>query len=202
MKYVLTLWLALLVSACVGGGSRNSSPFVVYDFGLPATRLVGEDNWSGLALEVRSPVWFESLDVAYRLAYDNPLRHHVYASSRWAGSPAALLTRSLRQQLGAVNANGRTAARCLLRVELQEFSQVFDSPQSSRGQLQASVSLINAKGSILQELQVAIDRPALTADAQGGVRALVAAGLELGRQLADWLVGMEKGNARESCRAS
>ena len=201
MKNVLTLLLALLVSACVGGGSRNASPSVVYDFGLPAMRLVGEDNWSGLALEVRSPVWFESLNVDYRLAYDDPLRHREYALSRWAGPPRALLTQGLKQQLGTVNAGGSPAANCLLRVELQEFSQVLDSPQSSRGVLQASVSLIDAQGQVIQELQVAIERPAPTADAQGGVNALVAAGTELGQQLVDWLASLGNDNVIAGCRS-
>lgn len=201
MKIVLTLFLAMLMSACVGVGSRSASPSVVYDFGLPAARLVDEDSWSGLALEVKSPVWFESLNVDYRLAYDNPLRHHEYALSRWAGPPGALLTKSLQQQLGTVSTSGSTAVNCLLKVELQEFSQVFDSPQSSRGVLQAGVRLIDVQGQFVYELQVAIERPATSPDAQGGVSALVAASTALGQQLADWLSGLDNDSAIESCRS-
>ena len=78
---------------------------------------------------------------------------------------------------------------------------MFDSPQSSRGVLQASVSLIDAQGQVIQELQVAIERPAPTADAQGGVNALVAAGTELGQQLVDWLASLENDNAIAGCRS-
>ena len=72
MKRVLIVLAACLLSACVGG-TKNVPPAVVFDFGLPAARLVADGTWSRLALEVRSPSWFDSLNVDYRLAYDDPL---------------------------------------------------------------------------------------------------------------------------------
>ena len=200
MKRVLIVLAACLLSACVGG-TKNVPPAVVFDFGLPAARLVADGTWSRLALEVRSPSWFDSLNVDYRLAYDDPLRQREYAGSRWAGSPGVLLAQRLRQQLGVVSAAGNAAADCLLRVELQEFSQVFDSPQQSRGVLQASVGLIDPGRRMLAERPVAIDTPSATADAHGGVNALVAASSELGQQLAGWLAGLEKSGALKACRS-
>ena len=96
--------------------------------------------------------------------------------------------------------SGNTLSDCLLRVELQEFSQVFDSPQRSRGVLQGSVSLIDVKRQLVAERQLAIEKPAATADAQGGIDALVAASSELGQKIADWLAGLEKASALKSCR--
>lgn len=203
----MTRYSILLAAVLLGGcaaGARNGPAVVVYDFGLPAARLPAGGAWSGLALEVRAPSWFDSLNVDYRLAYDDPLKQREYIGSRWAGTPGALLAQRLAQQLGSASAGGTAGviASCLLRVELQEFSQVFDSAQQSRGLLQASVRLIDAKRQLLAERQLRIEQPASSPDAQGGVNALVAASSDFGVQLADWLDGLENGKAIARCRST
>ena len=199
MNRCFVLLAALLLSACVGGAG-NSVPSVTYDFGLPVARLAVGGTWPGLSLEVRSPSWFDSPNVDYRLAYADPLTRRQYVGSRWAGAPAQLIAQRLRQQLGVVSATANSATDCLIRVELQEFSQVFDSPQSSRGVLTASVSLIDGKRRVVAERLAVIDKPALGADASGGVQALVAASTEFGRLLSDWLLELEKNGGLKSCR--
>jgi cholesterol transport system auxiliary component len=201
MNKVLILLAASLLSACVGG-ARNVPPALVYDFGLPAKRLVVEGTWSRLALEVRSPPWIDSRNIDFRLAYEEPLKKREYASSRWASSPGPMLAQQLRQQLGAVSAGGNAAADCLLRIELQEFSQVFDSPQKSHAVVQGNVSLIDVRRQLVAERPVAIEHPAATPDANGGVNALVTASTELGQQLAEWLASLEKSNTLKSCRTA
>ena len=199
MNRCFVLLAALLLSACVGGAG-NSVPSVTYDFGLPVARLAVGGAWPGLSLEVRSPSWFDSTNVDYRLAYADPLTRRQYVGSRWAGAPAQLIAQRLRQQLGVLSATANSATDCLIRVELQEFSQVFDSPQSSRGVLTASVSLIDGKRRVVAERLAVIDKPALGADASGGVQALVAASTEFGRLLSDWLLELEKNGGLKSCR--
>jgi len=199
MKRVVIVLLAALLGACVGS-VRNGPTAAVYDFGSPATRLVADGKWSRLALDVKSPPWFDSLYIDYRLAYDDPLKQREYSGSRWAGAPDALLAQRLLQQLGIVNASGNTAVDCLLRVELLAFSQIFDSPQQSRGVLQASVSLIDPKRQVIAERQMIIEKPAATPDAHGGVMALVSASGELSQQLASWLADLDKNDTLKSCR--
>ncbi len=199
MNRCFVLLAALLLSACVGGAG-NSVPSVTYDFGLPVARLAVGGTWPGLSLEVRSQSWFDSTNVDYRLAYADPLTRRQYVGSRWAGAPAQLIAQRLRQQLGVLSATANSATDCLIRVELQEFSQVFDSPQSSRGVLTASVSLIDGKRRVVAERLAVIDKPALGADASGGVQALVAASTEFGRLLSDWLLELEKNGGLKSCR--
>ena len=198
MKRIATLMTACLLSACAGI-ARNTPPVTVYDFGLPAARLVADGAWSRLALEVKSPAWFESLNVDYRLTYDDPLKQREYVGSRWAEAPGVLLTQRLRQQIGVVTASGSTATDCLLRVELQEFSQIFDTPQQSRALLQGHVSLIDRNRQVIAERPIVIEKPVATADANGGVKALVTASTELGQQLADWLGRLGK-NELGNCR--
>ena len=189
----------LIVLLLLGGctvGARNSPPLTVYDFGLPAARLPAAESWPRLALDVKSPAWFDSLNIDYRLAYDNPLKQREYADSRWAGAPGVLLAQRLRQQLGTVNDSGSSA--CLLRVELQEFSQVFASPQQSQALIQANVQLFDARRQLLVARQLTVERPAASSDAAGGVAALVDASNDFGRQLAGWLASVD--GARQACR--
>lgn len=190
------LVLAVLLGGCATG-ARNAPPAVVYDFGAPVARLSASAAWPGLALVVKSPAWFDSLNLDYRLAYDDPLILREYAGSRWAGAPGVLLAQRIGQQLGVASGGG--SAACLLRVELQEFAQSFSTPQQSVGVLQADVSLFDAKRQALATRQFTVEQPAEHADAQGGARALVAASNEFGRQLVAWL-GTQQGTAIKICR--
>ena len=198
MKNVLILLAAALLAAC-GSLPKNVSPITVYDFGLPAARVIPDGQWLRLALEVKSPPWFDSLNIDYRLIYDDPLKPREYAESRWAGTPGTQLALRLRQQLGTVSAAENTAGICLLRVELQEFSQIFDTPQTSHAVVQGSVSLIDDQRQLVAERQLTIEKPATSADAHGGARALVAAGTEFGQQIADWLVRLGKDGKLKRC---
>ena len=202
MKYWRPIVLALLLGGCAVS-PKNVPPALVYDFGPPVARVSANGAWQGLALAVRSPPWFDSLNVDYRLAYDDPLVLREYAGSRWAGSPGVLFAQRLAQLLGTVgdgSAGGNAA--CLLRVDLHEFAQRFDTPQSSLGVVQGNVSLYDARRRLLGERSFAVDQPATRADAQGGARALMLASNEFGRQIAAWLDTLETRDAALShCRA-
>jgi len=201
MKKFLIVLAAVVSSAC-GSLPKSAPPVVVYDFGPPAERLAPDRAWSSLALEVKSPPWFDSLNIDYRLAYENPLKPREYAGSRWAGTPQMLLAQRLRQQLGTASGAGNAAAGCLVKLELQEFSQIFDSPQQSRGVVKGSVSLIDAKRNLAAEWQVSVEKPAASADAPGGVHALVASSSTLGEQVHEWLLRLDKDGTLKRCKPS
>lgn len=200
MKRIFVLLSALLLAACAGG-ARNSPTPGVYDFGMPSALLSANGAWSKTALEIKAPYWFDSPSIEYRLLYEDPLKLREYAGSRWAGAPTQLLGQRLRQQLGVAGSTSNAAVDCLLRLDLQEFSQVFDSPQQSRAVLHGSVVLLSAKRLQLAARQIVIEQAAPTPDARGGVAALVAASEELGRQIADWLRGLDQGGSIKACRA-
>lgn len=199
LKTLLICLAACSLAGCAGS-VRNLPPAEVYDFGLPAHRVAEEGRWSNVALEVKAPYWLDSSGIEYRLLYETPLKRRSYAGSRWAGAPAPLLAQRLRQQLGLVGAGAQTT--CLLHLELHEFSQVFDTPQRSRGMLQGSASLFDAGHRLVAERQLASEQPAPGADARGGVSALVSASEELGRQLIVWLNDLEKRGTLKSCRST
>lgn len=196
------MWVvACLLAGCVGG-TRNTSPAEVYDFGPPVEQLAEAGRWSGVLLDIRAPHWFDARDIEYRLLYENPLKLRNYARSHWAAAPALLLSQRLRQQLGLPGMGGALATGCLLRFELQEFSQVFDTPQRSRGILQGQASLLDGRRQLVAERRLRIEQPAPTADAQGGVIALVVASGELGREFAAWLNDLEKRGRLKHCRST
>ncbi|SBT10007.1 putative lipoprotein [Candidatus Accumulibacter aalborgensis] len=192
--------LAACFAAGCAGNLRKSPPAEVYDFGLPVQRVAESGRWSNVALEVKASYWLDSSGIDYRLLYESSLKLRSYATSRWAGAPALLLSQRLRQQLGLVSAGVQTA--CLLRFELHEFSQLFDTPQHSRGILQGSASVFASGHRLVAERQFAIEQPAPSADARGGVSALVSASEQLGQQLTVWLRDLEKRGTLESCRST
>jgi cholesterol transport system auxiliary component len=199
MKRLIASFCVVLAGCALGG--RSGASFNVYDFGPPATPLPAQGLaklGAGIALDVRAPSWFDSPGIDYRLDYEDSLRRRQYAESRWAAAPAPLLARQLRQQLGLSGGDGGANA-CQLRVEVQEFSQVFATPASSQGVLQARVLLLDAKRGTIAERPFAIATLASTQDASGGAHALVQSGLELGRQVSGWIVALEAQGKLAAC---
>jgi cholesterol transport system auxiliary component len=76
-----------------------------------------------------------------------------------------------------------------LRVELEEFSQLFEATQSSAGlvRLRATVSRSGSPPKPLAQTSFVLQRPAASADAQGGVQALAQASDLLVLQVDQWL---------------
>ena len=107
-----------------------------------------------------------------------------------------LLTQRLRAQLaaasdaGILNVGDSARADYALRIELDDFSQVFDSAEASRGVIVARASLINvARRTLLAQKTFTVTRPAPSANAEGGVRALAAASGELLDAVVAWTAG-------------
>lgn len=168
------LLLSLALSACLTAGKRGSdSGLAIFDLGPSVDRELPVRS-SPMAIEVRAPIWFDTLGIDYRLGYADPTRLREYARARWAGPPAQLIQQRLARALGLI-AVGQGRAACVLRVEIDEFSQVFDTPQQSRALLQGRVVWLDRSRAVLDSMTVTIERPASTADSQGGVLALRAA---------------------------
>jgi cholesterol transport system auxiliary component len=179
MRGLLALAAAAALAACAG---NSSPPPVEYDFGIGGATL---EEPPRLAREITvadasAPAWLDSPALVYRLAYRDAAQPRAYAESRWVAPPAALFTAQLRQRLVATTRSGvlvpddgvRTAA--ILRVELQEFSQVFDAPERSRAVVRVRAVLV-ANGRLVAQTSFALDRSAPSPDAAGGARALALA---------------------------
>jgi cholesterol transport system auxiliary component len=87
-----------------------------------------------------------------------------------------------------------------LRLELEEFSQLFDAPDTSSGvlRLRATLSQRSPGGEVLLGQRSFITRQvAPTADASGGVRALTAATDQVIQDIETWLMQVERADSAQ-----
>lgn len=201
---------ATLCALALAGCSALPQPPVQqmrYDFGpLAAVQPAPAAQLPALVLsEVQAPGLPEGLSAMYyRLGYANGQELRAYQNARWSQPPAQLVQQRLRAVLGAqrpllgsldntVLPSPQGLPAAVLRVELEEFSQLFDAPQSSKGVVRLRASLIGADrsaGNLLLGQQVfAAQAPSASADAAGGARALAAATDDALAQLDRWLLG-------------
>ena len=197
--------LLVLLLALAGCKALPSKPTqqTMYDFG-PATPYEGTVSAQRPALllpDVEVTGILETPALLYRLAYENPHQLMPYAFARWSAPPGQLLRQRLRDVLGRDrpvldNAGGAALARRggtpppVLRVELEEFSQLFDAPADSKGVVRLRCTLLeNTAGGerLVAQRSFDVQRPAPSADAAGGVRALTAATEAAAQEIAAWL---------------
>lgn len=200
MKPTTIAVLTLLLGACAGSGGN---PAVVghYDLGT-APRLSGAQALALRSIDVHAPSWLASPAMQYRLAYADAGRREAYAESRWAAPPAELLEVALRRRI-ASGESDVTSAGCRLRVDLDEFVQVFDTPTDSRAVLEARVLLQAPRSDqMLARRSLSLAKPVAGADAKGGVAAFASLTTELSSDLAFWLLKLtrETPALAERCR--
>ena len=200
--------VTLLLAGCSALPSPPSRP-VLYDFGPGAVATPATDRrapLSPLALaEVDAPgVPDGSNAVLYRLTYSGAQQLRPYSHARWSQPPVQLVQQRLREELGQRRAilqadDGAALARdaatgsklpLVLRIELEEFSQIFTSPTASTGTVRLRATLVDLtpKGEALVGQRVfVVQTPARTADAEGGVTALADACTQVARELSAWV---------------
>ena len=195
----------LAVFALAGCSALPDRPAraTVYDFGpgagalQPASRQPSLPVLPTLALdEVQASAALDSTAVLYRLAYADAQALRPYAQARWSMTPAQLLRQRLREHLGqrraVLNAveGSVSMAPVVLRIELEEFSQLFESPATSIGllRLRATALQPSLRGErLLGQRSFIVQRPSPSADAAGGVRALTAATDAVVEEIDQWL---------------
>ncbi|MBP3979569.1 membrane integrity-associated transporter subunit PqiC [Acidovorax sp. JG5] len=200
---------AIFVAAFLAGCSALPAPPsrpVHYDFGPGAMAPVPADRRAPLPplalADVEAPGLAEgSTAVLYRLAYAEARQLRPYTQARWSQPPAQLVQQHLRDQLGQRRAvltaeSGAAQARAsgklpvVLRVELEEFSQVFTSATESAGLVRLRATLAEpaqAGETLLGQRVFIVQRPAASADAAGGTRALAEATDQVAHELTQWL---------------
>lgn len=211
----LAAWLlagaaALLLGAC---GSLPDKPqrATLYDFGPGALQTAA----SAAPAAQRPAITLPDVEVAgrldgtqllYRLGYADAQVLHAYGQARWSQPPAQLLRQRLRESLaqqrtvlnpdeaaGIARSEGRVPD--VLRVSLDEFSHYFESPGQSAGLLRLRATLLrNGAGGdrVVAQRSFTVQRPAPTADAAGGVKALTAAGDAAIAEIAQWVAQQDR----------
>lgn len=176
------LWMltALLALSACGGNVRQTERA---SFDLGAASVVWQTEALPLQrVDVVAPTWLATNAIHYRLLYAEPLRRLAYQESRWAAPPAELVERALNRQPAAAG------AACRLRIDIDEWVQVFDNPQRSRFVLELRATLLSARGDgVLARRAFALERPAASADARGGVEAAAATLRAVAGEIGQWL---------------
>lgn len=197
LKTLSTLVAIALVAGCA---SKVDAP-TQYDLGLlPATAAgtgAGITSTAASALpaislaDVNTPAWLDNNMMYFRLAYANQQQPRPYANSRWTMPPAQLFQQRLKTRVaqagGTVLAMSDAALNIpLLRIDLDDFTQTFDTPSHSLATLQIRASLFNGRVLLAQK---SFNRQVATpsADAAGAASAFVAANDGVIDDLMSWL---------------
>lgn len=208
-SWLLAGTAALLVGAC---GSLPDKPqrATLYDFGpgaLQAAAATPASQRAAITLpDVEVAARLDGTQLLYRLGYADAQVLHAYGQARWSQPPAQLLRQRLRDSLaqqrtvlgldeaaGIARSEGRVPD--VLRVSLDEFSHYFQSPGQSVGLLRVRATLLrNGSGGdrVVAQRSFTAQRPAPTADAAGGVKALTAAGDAVSAEIVQWVAQQDR----------
>ena len=195
--------LALALGGCAALQPKPRA--TVYDFGPGPVGTVASTRMAPLPAlvlaDTEASAALDSNAVLYRLTYSDPQQLRPYTLARWSMTPAQLLQQRLRAHLGqarpVLNAGLGLAAdkpAMVLHLELDEFSQLFETTERSSGQIRLRATLGQGGQGVerlLAQRSFIVQRPAASADAAGGVRALTEASDAVIAEIAQWLQQVE-----------
>lgn len=198
-------WLMVALGPLAGCTSLGQPPpaAALYDLGAPAAQSPARPPAGPVLVlaRINATAPLDGTQQWYRLNYADARHLRAYARSRWSAPPAQLVRQRLKARLsrqylvldpGLSPALGPAhgLAPRVLRLELEEFAQRFDTPVTSRGRLrlQAVLWQLHEKCERLlsrRSFDLALAAP--SPDAAGGAQALAAAVDAVGDALASWL---------------
>jgi cholesterol transport system auxiliary component len=190
----------VLLGGCSALPDRPVRP-AVYDFGpgLVVKPAPAESLPALLLADIDAPAAVDGTAVLFRLAYADVQQLRPYAQARWSMPPAQLVRQRLRDQLSqqrVVLNPAEGPAAFILRLELEEFTQVFEAPDRSVGLVRLRATLLESTGGrerLVAQRRFTVERPAPSPDAAGGVRALTAATDAAVDEIAQWLKPLTPG---------
>jgi len=207
VRGILAAAVCGLLAACVSvdlAGKPTKAPIAYFDLG-GAGATAGAASGLGLrSIDVAAPSWLDTPAMQYRLAYAEAARRSSFTESRWVAPPPELIQQVLRRALSAGDAD---AGNCRLVVDVDEFIQRFDAPQSSTAVVELRVALLGPRAEApLARRSFSITRSVTSADARGGVAALGSATAEAASAIRGWLGSVESDGAGQQiarrCRAA
>lgn len=191
------LAVVALISAC----ATPAAPLAVHDLGpLPTqSNTSAATPLPPFALgDVTASAFLDNPGMFYRLAYADAQQPHAYAASRWSMPPAQLFEQRLKARFGQagntlVSVTDGALNVPLLHCELDEFSQVFDQPGSSKVTVTTRAAVFQNRQLVAQR-SFTQQRLAASADAAGGARALAIASDAVIDDIATWLRSVPRSN--------
>lgn len=181
------LAFGVLAAGCAGNPAAISD--IRYDFGPPNPAASAGTLPAVKVLDVTASDNLESDKLIYRLSYADAQQTASYANSHWTMAPSQLLTQRLR---GALSSRGTVLTGAdgvhapVLKVDLSEFEQVFDSQSESHAAVTARATLTQ-NGKVIGQRTFIARAPSSSADAAGGAQALATASDDLVAQISAWL---------------
>jgi len=192
-KHLFLLIFFLMVSGCAIGPEKRDAP-AIFDLGpqrsysqqpvIQATLLVPA---------VSASPWLDSPNIIYRLQYRDAGRPEAYAQHRWAMSPALLLGERVRGRFasatrGVIGTQDGARSDYALRIELEDFSQSFDAPGSSKVNVRLRASLIDLNTRALHAQRGFSVEQSAAPNAPGAAQSLAAASDAVVEDVLAWVV--------------
>jgi cholesterol transport system auxiliary component len=176
-------------------GPANAPLTATYDLGIERNTQRSAPIPAHIVLDdVSASPWLHTAAIVYRLTYQDAAQINPYSRSRWVAAPPVLVAQRLQLALaravdGTPAGNAKSDARVLtLRIAIDTFEQLIDSPQSARGVVRMRVTLFNGVDRRPHAQRViAMERVSETVDAEGAVRAISAATDASIAELLAWL---------------
>ncbi|WP_296002736.1 ABC-type transport auxiliary lipoprotein family protein [Rugamonas sp.] len=145
-------------------------------------------------VDVSGPATLDTQRMYYRLLYADAQQSHPYAYNNWNSTPLQLLTLRLKARVAqagvkVLSPTDASVGMALLRVEVDDFGQYFDSASHSSGQINLRASVFRGHR-LLDQRSFRRSSPAGSADAAGGARALADATDALADDILAWMAAL------------
>ncbi|NVD96389.1 membrane integrity-associated transporter subunit PqiC [Massilia sp. BJB1822] len=182
---------AAILSGCAGSKAVHPTAF---DFGplpaissAPAAPVVP----ALVVADISGPASLDSQRMQYRLLYDDAQQPRPYAYNSWSVTPLQLMTQRVKARIAqsgvkVLGTQDAASGLPLLRIEADEFSQNFSSPQQSTASISLRASLFRAHR-LVDQRTFSRSTPAPSADAPGGAQALAGGTDAIAADILAWL---------------
>ena len=183
----------VLLSACASKGPTNAN----YDFGpLPAPAQAAKAVNVGaiIVADATGPASLDSERMQYRLLYADARQSRPYAYNQWTSTPLQLITQRMKARIAqagvkVLSTTDSAASVNLLRLEVDDFAQNFETATQSSGNISLRASVFRSHR-LVDQKTFTRSAPAPSADAAGGARALADASDALAADVLVWLNGI------------
>ena len=191
--------LALAAPLLLSGCASSVQPTSAYDFGpvpppVPAQAAKPHPLQAIIMADLSGPASLDTERMQYRLLYADAQQSRPYAYNQWTNTPLQLLTLRIKARIAqagvkVLSATDAAASITLLRIEVDDFSQNFDSATRSSGQIGLRASVFRGH-KLVDQKTFNRSSPAPTPDAAGGARALADSSDALAGDILDWLAAL------------
>jgi len=199
MKKIVILFGIMLLSGCTIIPKPESTT-ATYNFAVYASHEKRPSNLQStqngkkiLVPNATAPQWLDTPAIHYRLAYHSAVQTLTYANSRWSSPPAFLLTQQIKERIASgthhlvIKDSSVAIADFELHIELEEFSQIFDSLSESHVSVRFRASVVNNAHRLIAQKIFSTIQPSPEANAAGAVNAFAIVSDRLVDELVDWL---------------